>query len=63
VAKKQESCPVMYGNTYIQKLGLSLGQYGANEIAEPLNAVFDERAEETVAAVMHDTGAKVYWYE
>ena len=38
-------------------------QYGANEIAEPLNAVFDERAEETVAAVMHDTGAKVYWYE
>mgnify|MGYP003309480680 CR=1 FL=1 len=37
-----ESCPVMNNNTYIQKYGMTLGQYGANEIAEPENMGFDD---------------------
>lgn len=60
VAKKRESCPVMYGNTYVQKLGMKLGQYGANEISEPPILPFDEQAERTVAEVFGETDAKVY---
>jgi hypothetical protein len=51
----------MEGNTYIQKLGLSLGQYGANETFEPANEVFDENAEKWIDSVLKDTGAKVYY--
>ena len=61
VAKKGESCPEMAGNTYIQRLGLPLGQYGANEITEPANEVFDENAEKWIGSVLQDTGAKVYY--
>ena len=63
VAKKGESCPVMEGNTYIQKLGLPLGQYGGNETSEPANEVFDENVEKWIASVLGDTDAKVYWIE
>jgi len=61
VAKKPESCPVMYGNTYIQKYGHTLGQYGANEEKEPENMAFDENADKKIAGVLGDTGAKVYY--
>lgn len=60
VAKKAESCPVMYNNTYIQSFGMTLGQYGANEITEPANESFDEYAEEKIAKIFHDKDAKVY---
>lgn len=60
VAKDRESLPEMYGNTYVQKLGLSLGQYGSWENGEPLNIVFDERAAERIEKVFGDKNAKVY---
>ena len=60
VAKDYESLPKMYGNTYIQNLGLSLGQYGSWDEGEPLNIVFDERAEERIENVFKDKDAKVY---
>ena len=60
VAEKQESCPEMYGNTYIQKLGMTLGQYGGKEQGEPLNIAFDERAEERIRAIFSETDPKVY---
>ena len=63
VAKKAESCPVMYRNTYIQKFGLTLGQYGANEIEEPYNIAFDERVNERIEGVLHDTDAKIYYLD
>ena len=63
VAKEGKSCPVMEGNTYIQKLGLSLGQYGSNEIFEPANEVFDENVEKWIASVLGDKSAQVYWIE
>jgi hypothetical protein len=60
VAQKQESCPKMYGNTYIQHEGMKIGQYGANEIAEPENLDFDAAAEEKITKLFGDEGAKVY---
>ena len=61
VAKKPESCAEMHGNTYIQTLGNPLGQYGANEIAEPPVLTFDENAERTITEVFGDRGAQVYY--
>lgn len=60
VAKKEEYCPKMEGNTFIQHLGGKLGQYGGNETAEPENLVFDEAAEEKIRNIFGDTSAKVY---
>ena len=60
VAKEDASCPRMYCNTYIQKLGMTLGQYGGNAVAEPANHAFDERAEKIIAEVFGDTDACVY---
>ncbi len=63
VAMKRESCPVMYENTYVQNLGMKLGQYGANEAVEPPILPFDGQVERTVAEVLGDTDAKVYIIE
>lgn len=60
VAEKTESCPDMHDNTYIQYAGGRIGQYGGNEIAEPENLVFDDRAEEKITEVFGDKNAKVY---
>lgn len=59
VAKEEESLPKMYNNTYIQKLGLSLGQYGSKENGEPMNIAFDERAEQRIEETLKDKDAIV----
>lgn len=61
VAKKQTSCPVMHGNTYVQTLGATLGQYGGNETAEPEILPFDEAADRRIAEAFGETDAKVYF--
>ena len=61
VALKDEYCPKMSGNTYIQKLGGMLGQYGGNENGEPEILTFDENAEKTIKEVFGDKEAKVYY--
>lgn len=61
VAREQESCPQMYQNTYIQNLGATLGQYGANQIAEPENLVFDEQAEEKIKKIFAEENPTVYY--
>ena len=63
VAKERESCPRMENNTYIQHLGYPLGQYGANEIQEPLNMVFDEQAEDTLRKVFGESNSVVYYLD
>ena len=63
VAKKQESCPRMYGNTYIQTLGGKIGQYGANEVKEPENLIFDENAEEKIKKDFCEEDPTVYYIE
>ena len=63
VAEKQEFCPEMKGNTYIQHLGATLGQYGGKENGEPLILPFDQNAEETIKTVFLETDAKVYYIE
>ncbi len=63
VAQKQESCPVMYENTYLQNEDKPLGQYGGNELAEPPILPFDRKADETIASIFKDQNAKVYLIE
>lgn len=63
VAKKDESCPVLYENTYIQRRGNTLGQYGGNEHGEPANYSFDERADKTLETVFGERDAKVYYLD
>jgi len=60
VALDAASCPEMFENTYIQKLGMPLGQYGSNRDGEPPNLVFDENAEESIKSRFGDKNAEVY---
>ena len=60
VAKEPESCPAMYGNTYVQTLGGLLGQYGGNETAEPPVVPFDDRAEDVLTEVWGEKDPTVY---
>ena len=57
VAKKQESCPEMWENTYIQHRSGMIGQYGGNEIAEPEILLFDDQAEEKITGIFGDRDA------
>ena len=59
VAQKQESCPSMHGNTYIQHKGGMLGQYGGNETEEPAIIPFDDSADSIIRDVLGDAEAKV----
>ena len=60
VAEKQESCPVMYENVYVQNEGGMIGQYGGNEVSEPPILYFDGNEEKTVAEIFKDKNAKVF---
>ena len=60
VAEKEESCPVMDGNVYIQHRGGMLGQYGGNEVSEPPVLLFDDDIENTVRNVFGDKNAEVH---
>lgn len=60
VALKDEYCPRMHDNTYIQYQGGMIGQYGGNEEAEPEVLMFDECAEEKIAQVLKEKNARVY---
>lgn len=62
VAKDAASCPQMWGNTYIQHKDMTLGQYGGNAEAEPEVLSF-ENAEEKIANIFGDKGARVYTIE
>lgn len=63
VAQKDEYCPVMKGNTYIQNKGNMIGQWGGNETKEPDIEIFDEMAEEKIKDIFGDKTAKVYIIE
>ncbi|MBO7763085.1 MAG: hypothetical protein J6T24_09835 [Clostridia bacterium] len=60
VADRQEYCPLMEGNTYIQYDGGSLGKYGGKEEGEPCDLYFDGAIEDTIRDVLGDKTAKVY---
>ena len=63
VAEKPESLPRMEQNVYVQTLGGTLGQYGANESAEPPVLPFDGQAEDFVRDVFHDAEAQVLFVQ
>ncbi|MBE6606902.1 MAG: hypothetical protein E7635_07720 [Ruminococcaceae bacterium] len=63
VAEKEEFCPMLSDNTYIQHLGGMLGQYGAKETREPDSLIFDEDSDEKIMSVFGDKSAKVYYVE
>ncbi len=60
VAQKDEYCPIMKGNTYIQNKGNMIGQWGGNETKEPDIEIFDETAEDKINNIFGDKTAKVY---
>lgn len=60
VAKEPESCPTLWENTYVQHQGGLLGQYGANQQAEPPVLPFDERAKETLQTVYGEQNPTVH---
>ncbi len=59
VALKDEYCPTLLCNTFIQNEGGMLGQYGGNELAEPKVLMFDEKAEDNIKKVFGDKAATV----
>ena len=61
VAKEDESCPTMNGNTYVQTTGNWLGQYGANKNTEPEIIVFDNDADKQISDIFGDKKAKIYY--
>lgn len=61
VAEKQEYCPEMIGNTYIQHLGGMLGQYGGKENGEPPIIPFDENIENSISTILGEPNAKIYF--
>jgi hypothetical protein len=63
VAKLPESLPQMWENTYIQKLGHTLGQYGANQTAELPVLSFVENSTNYVTDIFGDKNAKVYYID
>ena len=60
VAQKQESCPLLRANRYLQYADGMLGQYGANERSEPEIMRFDEKIAETIHSVLGDDEAEIY---
>jgi len=60
VAEEDSSCPLMYGNTYIQHIGGKIGQYGGNKLEEPENLTFDDNADKKIEKILKDKNAKVY---
>jgi hypothetical protein len=63
VARDPESCPVLYGNTYVQTLGGMLGQYGGNREAEPPVLPFDGDAERVLTEEWGEREPTVYGVE
>ena len=59
VAEKDEYCPALGGNTYIQQSGGMLGQYGGNEANEPDVIMFSE-AESKINSIFGDKFAKIF---
>lgn len=60
VALKDEYCPEMHDNIYIQHKGGMIGQFGGNEKTEPEIQIYDEKAEEKIWRIFGDKNAKVY---
>ena len=60
VARDEESLPRMRKNVYVQHLGGSLGQYGANKNEEPPILPFDKSAKGRIKKKLLDKGCKVY---
>ena len=60
VALKDEYCPEMHDNTYIQDFGEMIGQWGGNENGEPDIEIFDDKAEEKLVNIFGEKNPKVY---
>ncbi len=59
VAERDEYCPTLEHNTYIQSEGGMLGQYGGNGIAEPETLMFGESAERFIKDIFGDKSPTV----
>ena len=61
ICKEKECLPIMHDNTYIQKYGLTLGQYGENKLSEPPILAFFDNAEDIITNSWNDKNSKVYY--
>ena len=62
VARERESLPQLYGNTYIQKDGGMLGQYGENLVQEPEIVMYNQNVQEVILEQWDDVDAKIQIY-
>ena len=60
VALKDEFCPIMQNNTYIQDIGGMIGQYGGNQVAEPEILKFDGSEDQSIKNIFGDKNAEIY---
>ena len=63
VSCKDEFCPEMRDNTYIQHLGGTLGAYGGTENGVPDPIVFDNDVQSKINDIFGDKTAKVYYID
>lgn len=63
VAKKDEYCPQMHDNTYVQYANGMIGQYGGNEICEPQIEFYDENIDKKIKDIFNDNNSKTYVIE
>ncbi len=63
VALKDEYCPTLDGNIFIQRAGGMLGQYGGNEVVEPKIEFYDEYLKSKINDVFKDKNAKIFVVE
>jgi hypothetical protein len=59
VSLKDEYCPTLDGNTFIQRAGNILGQYGGNELVEPKIEFYDEYLDDKIHDIFKDKSAKI----
>jgi hypothetical protein len=61
VCEEKGSLPCLFGNTYIQTKGGTLGQYGEKNDTEPSIEMFDENVARCIKEKFGDRSAKVYF--
>ena len=61
VGEKQEDCPILARNTYVQKYGQALGSFGAAAATVPL--AFFENADKLIENIFGEKDAKVYFLD
>jgi hypothetical protein len=63
VSANEESCPEMYRNSYVQKHGMTLAQFGGMENGLPATHSFFEDSERIIKHVIKEKDGEVYYLD